>query len=93
MSNEPVNPAEVPVFTGDLFALDNRVKSISTAGAAIASAAGAVHTSFGGLKSYYKAPEAEQLFATTKPVDDLVGLGQVGLTVACPLAGCVVGSG
>ncbi|MEV7020812.1 hypothetical protein [Kitasatospora sp. NPDC093558] len=71
MSDDPVNPGEVPVFTGDLFALDNRVQSISTAGAAIASAAGAVHTSFGGLSAFYKAPEAEQLFATTKPVDDL----------------------
>ncbi|MFE2409787.1 hypothetical protein ACFXDE_15735 [Kitasatospora sp. NPDC059408] len=86
MSEDPVNPAEVPVFTGDLFALDNRVRSISTGGAAIASAAGAVHTSFGGLKSYYKAPEAEQLFATTKPVDDL---GTKLSSDACVIAGAL----
>ncbi|MGW2253158.1 hypothetical protein ACWCXH_23580 [Kitasatospora sp. NPDC001660] len=86
MSNDPVNPAEVPVFTGDLFALDNRVKSISTAGAATAAAAGSVHTSFGGLKSYYHAPEAEQLFATTKPVDDL---GTKLSSDACTIAGAL----
>ncbi|WP_257138528.1 hypothetical protein [Streptomyces sp. rh34] len=34
----------------------------------IASAAGAIHGSFGGLQAFYKAPEADQLFATTRPV-------------------------
>ncbi|MBV6701388.1 hypothetical protein KV557_30475, partial [Kitasatospora aureofaciens] len=72
MSDEnPVNPAEVPVFTGNLTTLDEKVKSISTGGATIATAAGDVHTSFGGLSAFYKAPEADQLFATTKPVSDL----------------------
>ncbi|MFE2409397.1 hypothetical protein ACFXDE_13755, partial [Kitasatospora sp. NPDC059408] len=72
MSDEnPVNPAEVPVFTGNLGTLDEKVKSISTGGAKIASAAGDVHTSFGALSAFYKAPEADQLFATTKPVSDL----------------------
>ncbi|MBV7701125.1 protein phosphatase, partial [Streptomyces sp. TRM70350] len=29
-----------------------------------------VHAQFQGLSAYYQAPEAEQLFATTKPVQD-----------------------
>lgn len=68
--NQPVNPAEIPVFTGNLELLDEKVKALSGAGGKIATAAGDVHTSFGGLRSFYKAPEAEQLFATTQPVKD-----------------------
>ncbi|MEV3989885.1 hypothetical protein AB0J57_13375 [Streptomyces sp. NPDC049837] len=68
--NTPVNPAEIPVFTGNLELLDEKVKALSGAGGKIATAAGDVHTSFGGLRSFYKAPEAEQLFATTQPVKD-----------------------
>ncbi|MFJ5814655.1 hypothetical protein ACIQGT_12265 [Streptomyces sp. NPDC093108] len=68
--NAPVDPVGIPVFTGDLALLDTKVTALSTVGAEIATAAGDVHTSFGGLRSFYKAPEAEQLFATTKPVAD-----------------------
>ncbi|MER6250008.1 hypothetical protein ABT224_01230 [Streptomyces sp. NPDC001584] len=67
----PVDPAEVPVFTGDLGVLDEKVKAISSGGAAVSTAASDVHTSFGGLQAFYQAPEADQLFATTKPVADL----------------------
>ncbi|MGW2474639.1 DUF6507 family protein [Streptomyces sp. NPDC001665] len=38
--------------------------------ASTAGAAGDVHSSFGGLQAFYRAPEADQLFATTKPVAD-----------------------
>ncbi|GAA2488123.1 hypothetical protein [Streptomyces gobitricini] len=68
--NQPVDPAEVPVFTGDLELLDEKVKALSGAGGKIATAAGDVHSSFGGLSAFYKAPEADQLFATTQPVKD-----------------------
>ncbi|QGV79472.1 hypothetical protein [Streptomyces ficellus] len=68
--NVPVDPAEIPVFTGNLELLDEKVKSLSGTGGKIATAAGDVHTSFGGLRSFYKAPEADQLFATTQPVKD-----------------------
>ncbi|MFE8975612.1 hypothetical protein ACFYM7_19570 [Streptomyces cyaneofuscatus] len=37
-------------------------------GEKIATAAGDVHSSFGGLRAFYQAPEADQLFATTQPV-------------------------
>ncbi|MFF3249401.1 hypothetical protein ACFYWY_38135, partial [Streptomyces sp. NPDC002870] len=80
--NAAVDPAEVPVFTGDLEVLDTKVKALSTGGAKIATAAGDVHTSFGGLRAFYKAPEAEQLFAVTKPVSD------TGLSLSSDL--CVI---
>ncbi|MFF9567747.1 hypothetical protein [Streptomyces sp. NPDC014685] len=64
----PVDPVGIPVFTGDLALLDTQVTALSGHGARIAEAAGDVHRSFGGLRAFYKAPEAEQLFATTGPV-------------------------
>ncbi|MER7107811.1 hypothetical protein [Streptomyces sp. NPDC000229] len=71
MSNDaPVDPAEVPVFTGNEAVLEQKVTALSGAGVKISTAAGDVHTSFGGLRAFYKAPEAEQLFATTQPVQD-----------------------
>ncbi|GHB84244.1 hypothetical protein GCM10010347_63930 [Streptomyces cirratus] len=70
-NNDPVNPAEVPVFTGELAVLDEKVKALSGDGGALANAGSSVHTTFGGLSAYYKAPEAEQLFAVTKPVVDI----------------------
>ncbi|MFF4012282.1 hypothetical protein [Streptomyces sp. NPDC001717] len=71
MTAAPVDPAEVPVFTGDFAQLDLKVKAISAGGAAISTATSDVHSSFGGLSAFYQAPEADQLFATTKPVADL----------------------
>ncbi|MFD4242593.1 hypothetical protein ACFWP3_13480 [Streptomyces sp. NPDC058525] len=69
--NAPVDPAEIPVFTGNLATLDEKVKLISSGGAAVATKTSDVHTSFGGIQAFYQAPEADQLFATTKPVSDL----------------------
>ncbi|MGC4929665.1 hypothetical protein [Streptomyces sp. DT117] len=66
--NDPVDPYGIPVFTGDLTVLDQKVTSLSKDGEKIATAAGDVHGSFGGLRAFYQAPEADQLFATTKPV-------------------------
>ncbi|KOU64622.1 hypothetical protein ADK96_20680 [Streptomyces sp. IGB124] len=51
--------------------LDAKVKLISSGGATVSTKASDVHTSFGGLQAFYQAPEADQLFATTKPVSDL----------------------
>ena len=53
----PVDPAEVPVFTGDLAELDKQVKVISSCGASVQAKASGVHTSFGGLQAFYQAPE------------------------------------
>ncbi|MEV1043689.1 hypothetical protein [Streptomyces sp. NPDC049916] len=68
--NQPVNVEGIPVFTGDLPLLDKTVTALSRGGERIADAAGDVHSSFGGLQAFYQAPEAEQLFAVTKPVAD-----------------------
>ncbi|MER5553569.1 hypothetical protein ABT001_18190 [Streptomyces sp. NPDC002793] len=71
MSNDqPIPLAGIPVFTGNLATLDVKVTELTSAGATIATTTGDVHSSFGGLQAFYKAPEAEQLFATTKPVVD-----------------------
>ncbi|GGW42097.1 hypothetical protein [Streptomyces xantholiticus] len=66
--NNPVDPYEIPHFTGSWCELDLRVKALSGASTKIPTAAGDVHTTFGGLRAYYEAPEAEQLFAVTEPV-------------------------
>ncbi|MFK0293926.1 hypothetical protein ACIQU6_26140 [Streptomyces sp. NPDC090442] len=66
----PVDPFEVPVFTGDLDLLESKVKALSHGGPRVETAGSNVHKSFGGLSAFYKAPEAEQLFGVTKPVAD-----------------------
>ncbi|MFE7575736.1 hypothetical protein ACFU5Z_13445 [Streptomyces sp. NPDC057521] len=68
--NEAVTPSGIPVFTGNLALLDTSVTTLTKSAASTATAAGDVHSSFGGLQAFYKAPEADQLFATTKPVAD-----------------------
>ncbi|OLO33226.1 hypothetical protein PZ61_0223840 [Streptomyces sp. MNU77] len=68
--SEPVILEGIPVFTGDLALLDTKVSALAEDGAKIATAAGDIHSSFGGLQAFYTAPEADQLFATTKPVAD-----------------------
>ncbi|WP_327331254.1 hypothetical protein [Streptomyces anulatus] len=68
--SEPVILEGIPVFTGDLALLDTKVSALAKDGAKVATAAGDIHSSFGGLQAFYKAPEADQLFATTKPVAD-----------------------
>ncbi|BCK67963.1 hypothetical protein Srufu_019160 [Streptomyces libani subsp. rufus] len=70
MSNAPVDPAEVPVFTGDLDLLESKVKALSHGGSQVKTIGSDVHKSFGGLAAFYKAPEAEQLFGVTQPVVD-----------------------
>lgn len=70
MSGGPVDPADVPVYTGNLEVLEAKTKALSRGGSTIERAGSDVHKSFGGLAAFYKAPEAEQLFGVTKPVAD-----------------------
>ncbi|MFE7312897.1 hypothetical protein ACFU7T_07275 [Streptomyces sp. NPDC057555] len=70
MSGGPVDPADVPVYTGNLEVLEAKAKALSRGGSTIERAGSDVHKSFGGLAAFYKAPEAEQLFGVTKPVAD-----------------------
>ncbi|MFF8715677.1 hypothetical protein ACF07T_30235 [Streptomyces sp. NPDC015184] len=82
----PVDPVGIPVFTGDLALLDTKVTALSGHGAKVAGAAGDVHRGFGGLRAFYRAPEAEQLFATTGPV---AAKGQVLSEDLCVIAGAL----
>ncbi|MEV5594053.1 hypothetical protein [Streptomyces sp. NPDC052496] len=68
MNDAPVDPAGVPVYTGDLGLLQTKVKALAQDGTKIKTAGSDVHTSFGGLSAFYKAPEADQLFGVTEPV-------------------------
>ncbi|MGP3752579.1 hypothetical protein [Streptomyces sp. IBSNAI001] len=69
MSNDKPIPLEgIPVFTGNLATLDVKVTELTSAAETIATTTSDVHSSFGGLQAFYQAPEADQLFATTKPV-------------------------
>ncbi|MFB6906833.1 hypothetical protein ACFCWB_21445 [Streptomyces bacillaris] len=68
--NQPVVLEGIPIFTGDLAVLDTKVTALGKDGEKISTATADIHSSFGGLQAFYKAPEADQLFATTKPVAD-----------------------
>lgn len=70
MSNDKPIPLEgIPVFTGNLATLDVKVTELTSAAETVATTTSDVHSSFGGLQAFYQAPEADQLFATTKPVE------------------------
>ncbi|MEU8955562.1 hypothetical protein AB0C93_14785 [Streptomyces sp. NPDC048518] len=68
--NGAIEPAKIPQFTGDLELLEQNSTTL-TAGAALFRIEGAlVHSDFQGLAAFYETPEADDLFATTKPVAD-----------------------
>ncbi|MEU3912178.1 hypothetical protein [Streptomyces sp. NPDC029721] len=64
----PINPCTIPQFTGDLDALEKNKAAIDTAAGTFRDAGSNVDSEFQGLSAFYSAPEAEKLFATTKPV-------------------------
>ncbi|MFF3914887.1 protein phosphatase, partial [Streptomyces sp. NPDC001852] len=63
-----IKPEEIPEFTGDLEQLEKDYGALKKDAGNIRTTGGDVHSKFQGLSAYYKAPEAEQLFASTKPV-------------------------
>ncbi|MEU7164590.1 hypothetical protein AB0A70_08070 [Streptomyces morookaense] len=65
-----IDVSSIPDFSGDLEQLEKDAGTLKKAASDIRSTGGEVHTKFQGLKSCYTAPEAEQLFATTLPVQD-----------------------
>ncbi|GAA1041350.1 YwqJ-related putative deaminase [Streptomyces murinus] len=65
-----IKPEEIPEFTGDLEQLEKDYGSLKKDAGQVRSTGADVHTQFQGLSAYYKAPEADQLFASTKPVSD-----------------------
>ncbi|UGY92795.1 hypothetical protein [Streptomyces gobiensis] len=64
------DPSGIPEFTGDLGLLEKDAAALRKDAAAIRKTGTDVNSSFQGLSGFYDAPEAEQLFATTKPVAD-----------------------
>ncbi|WP_329340598.1 hypothetical protein OG252_32715 [Streptomyces sp. NBC_01352] len=65
-----LKPDQIPQFTGDLAQLETDHADLKKDAANVRTAGGGVHSQFQGLSAYYTAPEAEQLFATTKPVQE-----------------------
>ncbi len=63
-----LDPEEIPEFTGDPGQLDKDVSAIGADAASLWDVGSRIDSAFNSLSAYYKAPEAEQLFATTKPV-------------------------
>ncbi|UUU23217.1 hypothetical protein [Streptomyces sp. DSM 40750] len=69
MSEErPVVSAEIPEFTGNLEQLETDAGDIAFDGMAVGAAGLLIDANFNRLAPFYKAPEADQLFATTAPV-------------------------
>lgn len=65
-----IDPENIPQFTGDLEQLESDASGLKADGGNIAKTGKGIHSSFQGLSAFYDAPEAERLFATTKPVAD-----------------------
>ncbi|MDQ1046539.1 YwqJ-related putative deaminase [Streptomyces sp. V4I2] len=65
-----LKPGEIPQYTGNLDQLEIDHADLRKDAGNVRKTGGDVHSQFQGLSAYYTAPEAEQLFATTKPVKD-----------------------
>ncbi|WP_328538103.1 hypothetical protein [Streptomyces sp. NBC_00344] len=61
-------PSGIPQFTGDLDQLETDTLALTAEAVLFRTSGASVHSTFQGLSAFYKAPEAEQLFATTAPV-------------------------
>lgn len=68
MSSELIDPNGIPQFTGNLEQLERDATDLTMEASLFRLSGGQVHSIFQGLSAFYEAPEAEELFATTKPV-------------------------
>ncbi|MDX2784015.1 hypothetical protein PV379_42940, partial [Streptomyces caniscabiei] len=66
--DRPVVSAEIPEFTGNLEQLETDAGDIAFDGMAVGAAGLLIDANFNLLEPFYKAPEADQLFATTASV-------------------------
>ncbi|MGW5663769.1 hypothetical protein ACWEWG_27390 [Streptomyces sp. NPDC003758] len=83
-----IDPEAIPQYTGNLAELEAAYGDLKSDASDIRDTGRDVHTRFQGLSAYYSAPEAEQLFATTKPVADRSDDFATGLeTVSSALSG------
>ncbi|MGJ5758893.1 hypothetical protein [Streptomyces galbus] len=82
-----IKPDEIPQFTGNLFQLELDHAALKKDAGNVRDTGSDVHSQFQGLSAFYQAPEAEQLFATTKPVKDRADEFATGLeTVSSALS-------
>ncbi|GAA2455086.1 hypothetical protein ACFPFX_22155 [Streptomyces mauvecolor] len=65
-----IEPSEIPQYTGDFDKLATAVTHLRTYATGIRNNGQDVHSRFQATAGYYKAPEAEQLFSSTRPVMD-----------------------
>ncbi|GCB49399.1 YwqJ-related putative deaminase [Streptomyces sp. NL15-2K] len=65
-----IKPDQIPQFTGNLPQLEIDYADLKKDAGHVRKTGEDVHSRFQGLSAYYTAPEAEQLFATTKPVKE-----------------------
>ncbi|MFJ2814557.1 hypothetical protein [Streptomyces sp. NPDC087294] len=65
-----IDPSGIPQFTGDFDQLEKDVSGLRGDAIGIRTSGMDVHSRFQMLEAYYTAPEADQLFATTRPVMD-----------------------
>ncbi|MGV9880021.1 hypothetical protein [Streptomyces sp. NPDC003006] len=69
-----ISAKDVPHFTGDLERLEQHASGLRTHAGALRQAGSVAHSRFQGLGAFYRAPEAERLFASTAPVRDRADL-------------------
>lgn len=65
-----IDPSGIPTFTGKLPELEKHIAGLRGDASKVRKTGADTHTEFQKLSSFYKAPEADQLFATTQPVRD-----------------------
>ena len=90
-----IDPAAIPQIAGDMGALTRHGGDLSQVGTAFADTGARVHTGWQALAGSYLAPEAEQLFAATGPVqgtsasvgEDLRSAGSALITYAGEVTG------
>ncbi|MGW2819368.1 hypothetical protein [Streptomyces sp. NPDC001415] len=63
-----IEPAGIPMFTGNLEQLTKDAAALTKQAGEFRDGGSNVHQEFQGLSACYRAPEADQLFATTLPV-------------------------
>ncbi|MFG3363504.1 hypothetical protein ACGF0K_00825 [Streptomyces sp. NPDC048156] len=65
-----ITPSGIPQFTGDFDQLDKDVSALQSDAIGIRNGGADVHSRFQMLGAFYVAPEAEDLFSSTRPVMD-----------------------
>lgn len=63
-----IDPSGIPHFIGDLGTLDTDVMLLTANAGQFRASGSNLHTTFQQLSAFYSAPEADQLFSTTLPV-------------------------